>query len=66
MGVSSNVVERIRLPMGYRVTQEQAIADTREAWESGIGWHTSTDVHIQLPPWFDAYVAGVQETGSNG
>jgi hypothetical protein len=60
MGVSSNVLdERGRLPMGYEVDEEHAIADTREAWELGVGWHTSTDLHVNLPEWFDAYMEEV-------
>jgi hypothetical protein len=60
MGVSSNVLDDAgHLPMGYRLDQERAILDTREAWQRGIGWHASTDVHIHLPDWFDAYIAGI-------
>jgi hypothetical protein len=60
MGISSNVLdERGKLPMGYRVNRERAIADTHEAWESGVGWHTSTDVHITIPEWFDDYIDAV-------
>lgn len=47
MGVSTNV------------SLAQGVADTREAWSLGLGWHTSTEVHIALPPWFEQYVAAV-------
>ena len=56
MGVSSNE-ER---GMGYFVDGPRAIADTREAWDAGIGWHTSTDRYTRLPFWFEEYVAAVR------
>ena len=57
MGVSSNE-ERA---MGYTVDEARAIEDTREAWGRGIGWHTSTDVYIELPEWFSRYHAALRE-----
>ena len=60
MGVSSNVPdEHGRPPMGYDVDEARAIADSREAWGRGVGWHTSTDLHVNLPEWFDAYIEEV-------
>lgn len=56
MGVSSNEEGG----MGYAVDRERAIADTREAWGTGIGWHTSTDRYTRLPEWFESYVAAVR------
>lgn len=55
MGVSSDE-ERA---MGYAMDARRAVADTREAWASGIGWHTSTQRYTALPPWFADYVAAV-------
>lgn len=57
MGVSSNESNA----MGYPVDEARAIADTREAWRAGIGWHASTDLYIRLPDWFAAYVRAVRE-----
>lgn len=54
MGVSSNephAVERL----GYSVTLDTAIRDTREAWQLGIGWHCSADLYTELPAWFAEY-----------
>ena len=51
MGVSSNEGNA----MGYRVDEDRAISDTREAWEAGIGWHTSTERFVELPEWFARY-----------
>lgn len=56
MGVSSNE----GAAMGYVVDEARGIADTREAWERGVGWHTSTTTYIELPPWFSAYARAVQ------
>lgn len=47
MGVSTNV------------TLAQGVSDTREAWSLGVGWHASTGAHVELPPWFEQYVAAV-------
>jgi hypothetical protein len=55
MAVSSNEESG----MGYRLDAARAIEDTREAWNAGIGWHTSTDRYVALPDWFDDYTAGV-------
>jgi hypothetical protein len=56
MGVSSNE----HFAMGYSVDEQRALADTREAWEQGIGWHASTDMYRHLPVWFEAYVQGLK------
>jgi hypothetical protein len=56
MAVSSNEENG----MGYPVEGARAIADTREAWDAGIGWHTSTDRYVGLPDWFDDYIAAVR------
>jgi hypothetical protein len=53
MAVSSNEESG----MGYPLERERAIEDTREAWNAGIGWHTSTDRYVSLPDWFDDYMA---------
>ena len=55
MGVSSNEDDA----MGYAVNEERAVADTREAWRAGVGWHAATDRYIELPDWFAAYVRTV-------
>jgi hypothetical protein len=60
MGVSSNEGNA----MTYVVDRERALADTREAWQRGIGWHTSTDTYIELPEWFAAYHEAVRGEGS--
>jgi hypothetical protein len=46
--------------MGYAVDEQRAVADTREAWKRGIGWHTSTTTYIELPDWFAAYAGAVK------
>ena len=56
MGVSRNEENA----MGYAVNDGRAIADTREAWRRGIGWHTSTDRYIELPAWFERYIEAVR------
>ena len=55
MGVSSN--EPGAMP--YAVTAKRAVADTREAWACGVGWHTSTERYTRLPEWFEDYVAAL-------
>jgi hypothetical protein len=55
MGVSSNEAGGL----GYPVDGPRAIADTREAWAAGIGWHASTDRYTGLPDWFENYVAAI-------
>jgi hypothetical protein len=55
MGVSSNEDNA----MGYAVDEQCAIGDTREAWNKGIGWHTSTDHYVNIPEWFGRYVQGI-------
>ena len=55
MSVSSNESD----VLGYTVDEQHAIQDTREAWQAGIGWHTSTNRYIELPDWFAAYVQAV-------
>jgi hypothetical protein len=57
MGVSSNEGHA----MGYRVDGQRAIEDTRDAWRRGVGWHTSTDLYVKLPDWFDAYCQTVKQ-----
>jgi hypothetical protein len=57
MGVSSNEVKA----MGYTVDEKRAVADTREAWRRGIGWHASTESYTQLPEWFERYVQSVAQ-----
>jgi hypothetical protein len=49
MGVSSN--EYCELC----ITEENAVAKTAEAWNSGIGYHFSTERYIDLPSWFGSY-----------
>lgn len=56
MGVSSNEENA----MGYAVDETRAIADTREAWARGVGWHSSTERYIELPEWFDTYMQAVR------
>lgn len=56
MGVSSDEEHA----MGYAMTLDIAIRDTRDAWARGIGWHASTGRYTRLPPWFRAYVAAVK------
>lgn len=56
MGVSSNEENA----MGYAIDEQRAIEDTREAWERGIGWHTSTDRYVELPEWFERYVQALE------
>lgn len=55
MGVSSNEDNA----MGYFVDEQRAIADTREAWSQGIGWHTATSHYIDVPEWFGRYLRSV-------
>lgn len=55
MGVTSNEPGA----MAYPVDCERAIADTREAWACGVGWHTATERFTRLPGWFEAYVAAL-------
>jgi hypothetical protein len=49
MGVSSNEY------CGQCVGEQNAASKTAEAWNSGIGYHFSTDRYIDLPPWFGSY-----------
>lgn len=51
MGVSSNEY------CGQCITEENAAAKTAEAWNSGIGYHYSTERYIDLPSWFESYVS---------
>jgi len=54
-------------PMGYPITLETAIRDTKDAWNLGIGWHYSCiswwDFRLensnQLPDWFENYEAAI-------
>lgn len=52
MGVSSNEEEA----MGYRVDGPKAVADAREAWGLGVGWHAATERYVKLPAWFETYI----------
>jgi hypothetical protein len=56
MGVSSNEENA----MMYAVDEQRAIEDTREAWQGGIGWHTSTTRYVELPEWFGRYVSALE------
>lgn len=56
MGVSSNE----DFAMGYGVDEQRALADTREAWDQNVGWHTSTDLYRHLPVWFEAYAKALK------
>ena len=49
MGVSSNEY------CDQCVTGENAAGKTAQAWDSGIGYHYSTDMYIDLPAWFGGY-----------
>ena len=51
MGVSSNEY------CGQCITGENAATKTVEAWDSGIGYHFSTERYIDLPSWFGSYVS---------
>jgi hypothetical protein len=54
MGVSSNEY------CGQCVFEDNAGARTADAWNSGIGYHFSTDRYIDLPSWFSAYISSVK------
>ena len=56
MGVSSN--EPGAMP--YAIARDRAIADTREAWACGVGWHTSTERFTRLPAWYEDYAAALK------
>jgi hypothetical protein len=56
MGVSSNEEGA----MGYRVDARSAADDARESWGLRIGWHAATDRYIELPDWFETYIAAVR------
>jgi hypothetical protein len=58
MGISSNDVQNA---MGYTMNQDVAARDTIEAWQSGIGYHYSTDSYTELPAWFEQYQHAVTE-----
>lgn len=55
MGVSSNEY------CNQCVTEQNAASKTAEAWNSGIGYHFSTDMYIDLPPWFGSYMSAANE-----
>ena len=55
MGVSSNEY------CDNCTTNSNAANKTRDAWNSGIGYHFSTDKYIDLPNWFDDYISNVKE-----
>jgi hypothetical protein len=63
MGISSNDIAGV---MGYGVEEETAIRDTVEAWQSGIGYHFSTDAYTRLPSWFEEYQQGLSEFVTTG
>jgi len=56
MGVSSDEENA----MGYAMDEKRAVADTREAWERNIGWHTSTELYRHLPAWFESYLVALR------
>lgn len=58
MGVSSNE-PGAAVWLGHSIDRDNAVVETRLAWRSGIGWHTSTDHYIALPAWWSAYLADV-------
>ena len=58
MGISSNDITDV---MGYKVNDEASVQDTVEAWQSGIGYHVSTDVYTGLPSWFEDYQVGLDD-----
>jgi len=58
MGISSNDITNV---MGYKVDGEVAVSDTVEAWQSGIGYHFSTDAYTGLPSWFGDYQSGLDD-----
>ena len=53
MGVSSNEY------CGQCMSEDNAAAKTAEAWNSGVGYHFSTDMYINLPGWFGEYTSSV-------
>ena len=57
MGVSSNEDNA----MGYAVDEQRAIQDTREAWNTGVGWHASTNRYVELPDWYERYCLSAVE-----
>ncbi len=63
MGVSSNDITNV---MGYNVNGDAAVRDTIEAWQSGIGYHFSTDSYTGLAPWFEDYTSGLQGYAAAG
>jgi hypothetical protein len=58
MGISSNDIAGV---MGYGVDGDIAIRDSIEAWQSGVGYHYSTDAYTRLPSWFEDYQAELEE-----
>jgi hypothetical protein len=63
IGVSSNDIKNV---MGYNVDAAAAVRDTIEAWQSGIGYHYSTDSYILLPSWFEEYQNGLGGYSASG
>jgi hypothetical protein len=63
MGISSNDIHNV---MGYRVDGDTAARDTIEAWQSGIGYHFSTDAYTRLASWNDDYQEALLDYGVTG
>lgn len=63
MGVSSNDIENV---MGYAVSENNAVADTMDAWQAGIGYHFSTDSYTELPAWFGDYESKLDSYNYSG
>ncbi|MCS7002004.1 MAG: hypothetical protein NZ518_04060, partial [Dehalococcoidia bacterium] len=65
MGASTNEAGSMAL-LGYPVDLPTGVADTREAWTLGIGWHYSAETYVDLPDWFEAYAAALTERSGVG
>lgn len=63
MGISSNDIANV---MGYRVDEESAARDSVEAWQSGIGYHFSTNTYTTLAPWFEEYQKALEDYAISG
>lgn len=59
MGVSSNE-PHARQELGHAIDEQQAVVDTRRAWDMGVGWHYSCDRYTEVPPWYDTYMRAVR------
>ena len=62
MGVSSNE-PGARRELGHMIDAQQAVVDTRRAWDLGIGWHYSCDRYTDVPPWYDTYMRAIRSQG---